>query len=148
MQSVKQYIALSWAGNLTRIIKRSVCCEQRHQWSQLTKDRVRESTHNQCFYCRTRLDIKNQPQTQMHVDHYWPYSKGGANLLPNLVPACRRCNLKKSNQRATAFVHRHRTFTKPFCRKLLDGHKYCVEQPHHGNKYCSRHGFLHICDNS
>lgn len=33
-----------------------------------------------------------------HVDHIWPVSLGGTDDLDNLVLACRRCNLEKSNK--------------------------------------------------
>lgn len=147
MQSIKQFIVLSWAGNLTRIVKRCVCCEQRQRWTASTIQTVFQSTNGRCFYCRRELNIREKPETRMDVDHYWPFSKGGANLLPNLVPSCPRCNRSKGNRLATTFAKKNRSFVKPFCRKLLDGH-YCTEQPRHGNKYCFRHQWLHICDNT
>lgn len=33
-----------------------------------------------------------------HVDHVKPISKGGAHILSNLRPACRKCNLSKKDQ--------------------------------------------------
>ncbi len=33
-----------------------------------------------------------------HVDHVKPISKGGPNMLANLRPACRHCNVRKGNK--------------------------------------------------
>lgn len=144
MSSLWQYLKLTWAGNLYRIVTRTVCCEQRHRWSPSLVTKVRESTDNKCFYCRCVLNVQGNLQSRMHVDHYWPWSKGGANLFPNLVPACARCNLRKSNQRAVVFVERNASFTRPFCRNLDRANKYCTVQPGRGYQYCRKHGLLHM----
>ena len=39
-----------------------------------------------CFYCGGKFE---------HIDHIVPRSAGGSELLENLVPSCRRCNLRK-----------------------------------------------------
>lgn len=41
-----------------------------------------------CQYCGRCYE-------SMHVDHVWPWSRGGSNSINNLVTACRRCNLRK-----------------------------------------------------
>lgn len=43
-----------------------------------------------CWICRDSIDI-------LHIDHVKPISKGGLHCLSNLRPACRSCNLAKSN---------------------------------------------------
>jgi Restriction endonuclease len=43
----------------------------------------------QCLYCGRK--------SWLQWDHVKPLSKGGANLLCNLVPACAPCNMKKRN---------------------------------------------------
>lgn len=45
-----------------------------------------------CHYC-------GKPAS--HVDHVVPKSKGGADALDNLVPACARCNLTKARRTVT-----------------------------------------------
>ncbi len=139
MSSVLHYLKLTWAGNFTRYCSRTVCCEQRQRWTENTKRRVRESTDGKCFYCRIKLDSAG-PRTMMHIDHYWPWSKGGANLIENLVPACARCNLAKSNRLASTFIVRNKLYTNPYCRHLTNG-KFCSERPRNGRKYCFRHTF-------
>ncbi len=146
MSAIWEYLQLTWAWNFARLTKRSLCCEQRHRWTPSLVSKVRDSTDNKCFYCRTTLNIQGNLQTRMHIDHYWPWSKGGANLFGNLVPACARCNLKKSNLRPTTFMVKNKSVVKPFCRYLSKDNKYCVIQPASvGHKYCRRHGFLHPC---
>lgn len=44
-----------------------------------------------CYYCGVSAD-----DSQMHLDHIVPYSKGGATDPSNLVTACMDCNLGKS----------------------------------------------------
>ena len=52
----------------------------------------------QCRYCRRPLseDAAN-PHDRPTLDHTVPRSKGGRNLLRNLVLACRTCNNHKGN---------------------------------------------------
>ena len=45
-----------------------------------------------CFYCNRRLD-----DLQIHVDHFIPWSYIFEDEPWNLVLACERCNLRKSN---------------------------------------------------
>lgn len=45
---------------------------------------------NRCWMCRSVDDLQ--------VDHVKPLSKGGAHILANLRPACRACNLAKSDR--------------------------------------------------
>jgi 5-methylcytosine-specific restriction endonuclease McrA len=41
---------------------------------------------NKCCYCNAWA---------AHLDHVHPLSKGGADAVHNIVPACERCNLSK-----------------------------------------------------
>lgn len=43
---------------------------------------------NQCRYCGNKTG-------PFHMDHVYPYSKGGETTVKNLVTACEKCNLKK-----------------------------------------------------
>lgn len=65
----------------------------RQRWDHESKS-VRELYKNQrgkCFYCKKKVHDK------YHVDHVVPLSKGGEDSLDNLVIACPKCNLSKSN---------------------------------------------------
>ncbi len=44
-----------------------------------------------CHYCR-------RAARPLHIDHVIPVSKGGQNVLTNLVVASRSCNLNKAAQ--------------------------------------------------
>jgi len=149
LADIANWIRTTWAANLARFTKRKLCCEQRIRWTPHIVQTVRESTNGRCFYCRIELDkqgtLHERSCTRMHIDHYWPWSKGGANGIYNLVPSCARCNLVKGNKRATMFTNNH-LYTQPFCYHLykLD-HKYCLNQPSRGHNYCVRHRLLPVC---
>jgi 5-methylcytosine-specific restriction endonuclease McrA len=55
----------------------------------------RERWH--CFYCGRSGWYQNK-ETDIHVDHIFPYSEGGTCELENLIAACVDCNFEKSNQ--------------------------------------------------
>ena len=39
---------------------------------------------------------------QLHIDHFYPRSKGGSDELDNLVVSCAQCNLSKNSREPTA----------------------------------------------
>lgn len=45
-----------------------------------------------CVYCGRR-----PPQVELQLEHLQPRNKGGTDMEDNLVPACKDCNLGKSN---------------------------------------------------
>jgi len=45
-----------------------------------------------CFYCGCGLH-----PLKWHLDHYVPQSKNGRNQFENLRPACKKCNMMKSD---------------------------------------------------
>ena len=53
----------------------------------------------QCFYCGA--DMRGWEPGQMHIDHFYPRSKGGGDELDNLVVSCAQCNLSKNNREPT-----------------------------------------------
>jgi len=66
------------------------------QWRLLLK------RHNfRCFYCGTVLVPKNRT-----LDHKIPLSRGGANTITNVVPACRPCNNRKLRMTTAEFLAR------------------------------------------
>lgn len=50
---------------------------------------------NKCAYCGRELKLE--------VDHVVPVRKGGNHTLGNVAPACRRCNVRKSDKPAPEF---------------------------------------------
>lgn len=44
-----------------------------------------------CPYCDRVMDSKDM----IHFDHLVPYSKGGADIVTNLIPVCKYCNRSK-----------------------------------------------------
>ena len=64
--------------------------QQRKEWNY-KRALVWEMTEGRCFYCGSRTN----PFMTFHVDHVEPIIKGGTDKIENLVPCCKRCNLKK-----------------------------------------------------
>lgn len=52
-----------------------------------------------CAYCRIDLDTKTVTE-----DHVIPLSKGGSNLISNIVPSCLSCNCKKGTKTVEEFT--------------------------------------------
>lgn len=68
------------------------------QWRRLLK------RHNfRCFYCEIKLTPANRT-----LDHKIPLSRGGANTIRNVVPACRPCNNRKLQMTTEEFLARER----------------------------------------
>lgn len=59
------------------------------EWER-TRKRVLERDGYMCQLC------KKEPATQ--VDHIVPKAHGGGDELPNLVAACKPCNLRKGDK--------------------------------------------------
>lgn len=52
-----------------------------------------------CVYCNSNLNNRD-----WHLDHYQPKAKGGRNVINNLVPSCRHCNMMKGSMVAEHFI--------------------------------------------
>jgi 5-methylcytosine-specific restriction endonuclease McrA len=48
-----------------------------------------------CVYCEAPAE---------HLDHVVPLSRGGRDILSNVVPACAPCNLDKASQTLAEWV--------------------------------------------
>lgn len=70
-----------------------------------------------CPYCDTPLD------TDSHVDHIHPVSKGGLSIPANMVHVCSQCNSKKSNLTLAGFIRKYGLDRDAIEAKLLKLHK-------------------------
>jgi 5-methylcytosine-specific restriction endonuclease McrA len=50
-----------------------------------------------CFYCPTKFRPHSLAEREAHRDHVLATSKGGRDLLHNLVIACRKCGRDKAD---------------------------------------------------
>ncbi len=50
-----------------------------------------------CAYCGDKLKLQGTGNDVFHWDHFQPLTKGGIDCITNLLPACSRCNINKSN---------------------------------------------------
>lgn len=60
----------------------------RWEWSQKVK-----AMNSTCYWCGKLLT-----KFEVTKDHLTPVSRGGSDRIDNLVPACKKCNSKKSSK--------------------------------------------------
>lgn len=63
-----------------------------------TRDEVYHKFSGHCAYCGLQMGVKG-----FHVDHVIPVAAGGPDHLANFFPACRHCNLLKSDSTLDQF---------------------------------------------
>jgi hypothetical protein len=61
-----------------------------------------ERSEGRCHYCSTLLTLDGK----WHVEHQLPRALGGGDDALNLVAACVRCNLEKSDRTALEYIAR------------------------------------------
>lgn len=71
---------------------------------QHIRNAVLALTDGHCAYC----DIAIASIAEMHVEHVVAKVHGGPNNIANYAPACRACNLSKSDGHAITFIRRVR----------------------------------------
>lgn len=64
---------------------------------------VIDKSNSECFHCHIKIDFSKR--FDWHLDHYIPVSKGGLNIVDNLVVSCPTCNRKKSNKLPLEFCN-------------------------------------------
>ena len=68
---------------------------RRNYYVTCSRFRILERDKFTCIYCGKS---SFEDGAELHLDHIHPYSKGGKNTAKNLVTACKRCNIEKSNR--------------------------------------------------
>lgn len=86
----------------------------RHSFDWRKIKKIIQKTEGRCFYCHCQLPndtyvpddgyAASYKIRNWHVDHVMPISRGGSNLIENLVPACCKCNAEKSNMTASEYM--------------------------------------------
>jgi 5-methylcytosine-specific restriction endonuclease McrA len=65
------------------------------KWRKL-REEVFKEYGRACSYCGLEDSV-------MTVDHIIPRSKGGLDIMENLLPACRKCNYSRGNRMGGVF---------------------------------------------
>ena len=84
--------------------------------SSFTRRRVIERDGLHCVYCDD--DLSN---SEIHLDHVIPESKGGPTTYENLQVTCRKCNLAKGVLSEEEFVNKLRTRALNILHRLGTG---------------------------
>lgn len=73
-------------------------CRNRKMESIDSIDAYRKIKKDNCYWCGCRLG------PDYHMDHIVPISKGGRNIVANIVASCPACNLKKHAKMPNDFI--------------------------------------------
>lgn len=84
-------------------------------YKETVKAMLWEKSGGHCWYCGDEL------KNGWIIEHVHPRSKGGSYHIDNLVPACRSCNVIKSNKSLDEFK-------KLLQHKLVNAPKFTREQ--------------------
>lgn len=69
--------------------------EQSGRYKRHSKKQIKKEWGYRCAYCGYQSTAENKDIT---LDHVIPKAKGGPTIRRNLVPACRTCNVSKSDK--------------------------------------------------
>jgi hypothetical protein len=67
--------------------------KRRHAFTQPSHQNVFVRDKEKCAYCNCKLTLRSTT-----LDHVIPKSKGGKNVLTNVVACCKACNGKKTDR--------------------------------------------------
>lgn len=80
-----------------KLVKKNTSSKRRLKFQQgnIDTDTLLEmkSRNKNCYWCNSKIIDSNY-----HIDHYVPLSKGGSHTIDNIVISCPACNIKKSNK--------------------------------------------------
>jgi 5-methylcytosine-specific restriction endonuclease McrA len=77
--------------------------------------------NNKCAYCGSK-------DKKIHQEHVVPLSKGGSNTITNIIPACERCNLSKSNTLIEVWYPKQHFYSKQKESKIYKWMGYKVDE--------------------
>ena len=78
---------------IPKIIRLISYGEFRHRDAKLNRRNLFTRDKNTCQYCGRKMKV-----SELSIDHVVPKSRGGKLEWPNVVCACVKCNVKKSNR--------------------------------------------------
>ena len=83
--------------------EKGIICKKRNKANRrlrekrgiITPDDTNEflKNHHTCYWCNKQ--INKEDSRSYHLDHFVPLSKGGLNVIKNIVLSCAKCNLSK-----------------------------------------------------
>ena len=114
----KQYIKSDKGRMMRQTIAQKRRTLKKNVEATLTSNEWRECLkhfNNQCAYCGTKTDITDT----LTQDHFIPLSSHGEYTINNIVPACRRCNGSKSDNRFFEWYPRQPFYSKQRENKIL-----------------------------
>jgi 5-methylcytosine-specific restriction endonuclease McrA len=81
---------------------RAAIAEARERRQADAAARANRDQGTNCYYCG--VAFSDAPGLDRTIDHRHPRSKGGTDLLVNMVFACRACNERKADRDEVGFL--------------------------------------------
>lgn len=113
---------------------------KRKRLTKAQREKVWELTHHHCAYCGRSISYD-----EMQVDHYVALSRGGADELSNMLPACRACNYYKDTKQVESFRKElskllYRMERDSFVYRLAKAYGLVISNPHKAKFYFEKLG--------
>lgn len=87
----KKGVRLGVVKNKTEVAQGKLVLAKRRAVTLRERRFIINRDNHTCRYCSTKLKVKD-----IHIDHVYPYSRGGETTVANSVVSCRQCNSRKS----------------------------------------------------
>jgi 5-methylcytosine-specific restriction endonuclease McrA len=69
------------------------------RWRKRQRRNVWHRWGKRCYWCGCPLN-----DTEFTIDHVIPRAEGGGSTIDNMVPSCRKCNLRKGRMSGYEFI--------------------------------------------
>ncbi|PTB96327.1 hypothetical protein C9994_07945 [Marivirga lumbricoides] len=83
----------NWLTNMERSGKLVIFNDPKGLLENEISSKIKKEHNYKCSYCQSVFN-----DASLQIDHVHPVSRGGTNNTYNLTPACKKCNMEKSNR--------------------------------------------------
>jgi 5-methylcytosine-specific restriction endonuclease McrA len=114
-KEVERRTALKWdVENVQRLYERVLAACGKHYRQPIRYEELLRLLINTPLKCANPACGKAPPDVKLHIDHFFPASKGGSSRFENLRFLCAKCNLSKSDKLPKANIWLRLSSLQPF----------------------------------
>lgn len=96
---VEERTRLKWdVDNIAKLYDRVCTAIETHYRQPITYEELLRLLINTPMKCSNTSCGRTPPDVKLHIDHFFPASKGGNSKSENLRYLCEKCNLSKSDK--------------------------------------------------